>query len=156
MNRLARLRREVQTWHDLRLLIAITAWATAMPVLVRLLKLETLLKLLTPVNRSQIPQQEDVQRAIRYTNLVLGCHPLVPNTCMMRSLVLYRILRELGLSVTIHFGVRKADQGLGGHCWLTQTQWAGFSFEDGVGQFVVMYAFPPASTRAGRSEVVCL
>ena len=44
---------------------------------------------------------------------------MFPKPCLRQSLALYRVLTRMGYPVEIHFGVRKQDQELVGHSWVT-------------------------------------
>jgi hypothetical protein len=42
----------------------------------------------------------------------------MPNTCLPRSLVACRLLREHGIDAHVVFGVRRGKPDLDGHCWI--------------------------------------
>lgn len=57
-------------------------------------------------------------KIIKYTDFLLGCR-IFRKFCLVRSLILYRLLRESGINVFINFGLRKDKKGkIRGHSWL--------------------------------------
>jgi len=46
-------------------------------------------------------------------------HHLVPMNCLRRSLAQQRLLRRRNIPSRLHIGVRKGDQGLEAHAWLS-------------------------------------
>lgn len=55
----------------------------------------------------------------KYTHfLVVRCLK-VKNPCLLRSLILFHLLRRKGLDLQIHFGVKRETTSLEGHSWLS-------------------------------------
>lgn len=134
---------EVRSWHHLRVFMAVGFWASIMPILLRSCGLQCLLQLLTEGSEDRVPQRDEIRRAIGYTDKVLAHHPWAPNTCLLRSLILYRVLRRMGLPVHINFGVQKTEVALTGHAWLSQSHWPDFRLGNETDRFCEMYSFPP-------------
>lgn len=66
-------------------------------------------------------------------------------TCLLRSLILFRFLRQQGWPVKIHFGVRKTAEGLTditGHSWLVLAEEPFLEAESQRGSFVTTYSYP--------------
>ena len=64
--------------------------------------------------------REDRTRGRRLAGLVSTAarHHLYPMTCLRRSLVLQRMLRQEGFAAELCIGVRKEDGGLQAHAWV--------------------------------------
>ena len=119
-------------------------------MLVWVLPLPALLALLTPRLRKERSDPAELERAVALTGLVLRRHPLVRATCLVRSLVLYRLLRGRGVPATIVFGVRRSVAGLEGHAWLSGTGGIVGAEPDAGEAFTAVYAYPSAA-RGGCS-----
>jgi hypothetical protein len=138
-------RRASTAAHTLRMaqsLLAACLWTAAMPVLTKRLSLQRLLALLTVEPCRDLPDEDDVRLVVRSTDWLLRRPPFARGACLQRSLVLYRALRDMGLPVSIVFGVRRNGEGLGGHAWLSQTVWPGLSLGEASDCFTVMYTYP--------------
>jgi hypothetical protein len=123
-------------------LLAVCLWTAVMPVLIRRLDLQRLLQILTVEPGRALPEVDDVRLVIGCTDWLLCHRPFAGGACLQRSLVLYRVLREMGLPVSIVFGVRREDSGISGHAWLTQAVWPGLPLGDAGDRFTVMYTYP--------------
>ena len=142
--KLARLRAELHGWPDLILVGRIALLAALLPGLLRYLSLPSVMRLLTPTPRRR-SRVGDPDRIVRLTDLVLGRMPLVRRTCLIRSLIAYRLLRLGGVPVRIHLGVRQAGSQLAGHGWLTYEGQP--VYEPAAGEaFAEMYAYPPETS----------
>jgi hypothetical protein len=135
------LRRGAQNLRRVGLVLEVCWWTAAFPVLLRCVKLRRLLELVTTTNSSATPERDDVRLVIRFTSRLARCWP-AQGTCLVRSLVLYRVLRRMGLPVHIVFGVSPAETGMIGHAWLTPSEWQGLSLGQAGERFTVMYTFP--------------
>jgi hypothetical protein len=67
--------------------------------------------------------------------------------CFPRSLVLYRLARQLGYPVVFHCGVRKGAASLDGHAWLTLGSNAFYEPGTHWQRFTVTFSYPPHPTR---------
>lgn len=66
-------------------------------------------------------------------------------TCLLRSLILFRFLRQQGWPVKIHFGVRKTAEDqtdITGHSWLVLADEPFLEAESQHGSFVTTYTYP--------------
>jgi len=74
-----------------------------------------------------------------------------PKLCLRQSLALYRTLTQMGYPVEIHFGVRKVDNSLAGHSWVTL---GGEAVADTApnGIFKAVYSYPTAGRALCESE----
>jgi hypothetical protein len=149
--KLARLRAELHGWRDLILAGRITLLAILLPGFIRHRSLPALMRMLTPAHPRRRTEATDPDRIVRLTDLVLGCVPLARNTCLVRSLVLYRLLRTKGMAVRIHFGVRKVDGKLAGHSWLTRQGQLLTEVSPG-NDFSEIYAYPPDGSMLASEE----
>jgi hypothetical protein len=61
---------------------------------------------------------------------------------MLRSLILFRFLREAGVPVRVHFGVAREGTDLKGHSWLTLDGRPYAEATDPSPHFQVVYSFP--------------
>lgn len=88
--------------------------------MIRIKNLPDLCKSLTPNGYIETNHRED--KIIKYSDFLLGWRiPIFRRgSCLIRSLILYKFLRESGVNVYINFGLRKDKKGkLRGHSWLT-------------------------------------
>jgi hypothetical protein len=63
-------------------------------------------------------------------------------SCLLRSMVLFRFLREAGVPVRIHFGVRREGDSLQGHAWLSLDGRPYAEAADPTARFQTVYSFP--------------
>jgi Transglutaminase-like superfamily len=101
------------------LLVRVSAFAAAVPALMRLPLPRIAMLLTRPPGRQTLPMTE-VQRLDRVITLAPRiARPLVRPGCLTRGVTLYWFLRRRGLDVELRFGL---DPGEGpnadGHCWL--------------------------------------
>jgi hypothetical protein len=92
-----------------------------------------------------------VQRIVWLCRLPLFRAPLFPRPCLRQSLALYYALSRSGYAVTIHFGVRKEEDVLQGHSWVT-VQGIPVAERTPVGAFHVVYMYPPVTTCSAHHE----
>lgn len=126
-----KFRANIRSFSDGWLFIRIFAWATALPLLVRVWSLPRLVHFLTPRHISKRPHHEDhyAEQVAKYTDFVLGRGIWVyQRNCLKRSMILYHFLCRQGIDVQLCLGVRKS-QGkpdldgrdvLLGHAWLVR------------------------------------
>jgi Transglutaminase-like superfamily len=82
-------------------------------------------------------------RIIRMTDLLLERRvALLRPSCMLRSLVLYRFLREAGIPVQVNFGVARDGDALKGHSWLTLDGVPYAEPADPTSRFRIVYRYP--------------
>ena len=118
---------------------------TALPVLLKVTKLPTLLRWLTPRHIQPGALEEEAQRVIAYTDRLLGLNWLwFSPSCLTRSLVLYHFLTGFGMPVQVNFGIRKEGPPitLSGHGWLSLKGKTYLEQGDPLPLFKIMYTFP--------------
>lgn len=111
--------KRVESPGDLVLLLRILVVAALMP---RLAERVDLPRLLSVLGRRRYPKACDARtcrRIILFTNYVLSLNaPIIRNTCLIRSLVLFHFLRKAGKDVHLNIGVEKVAGGVLAHSWL--------------------------------------
>ena len=125
------------------LLLRIILIMFAIQVMLKLLSLPKLMGILTPKRKKKGTSQEDINRIIEIINNVLNqrffiFHP----TCLKRSLVLYHFLNRYGMKVIMNFGVKKNNDKLDGHGWLTLDGKPFLEDYDPHDTFAVIYSYP--------------
>jgi len=102
-----------------------------------------------PGARRQAPDRSDL--ILQLTDRILERRvALLRPSCMLRSLVLFRFLREAGIPVCVHFGVAREDAGLRGHSWLTLDGAPFAEPTDPSPRFQIVYSFPPGEGLTGH------
>jgi Transglutaminase-like superfamily len=122
-------------------------WLCGVPFWLRWYPLPRLLARLTPAGvpsptRSVHDLQRVVSLMVRVCQLRLFRLPWFPRACLRQSLALYYLLCRLGYAVTIHFGVRKEEDLLQGHSWVT-VQGVPVVADAVCAGLHVVYAYPP-------------
>lgn len=97
---------------------------TVLMILIRMglrwLPLPRLLQYLSTSRRTEPENFPRLQQAASYTDRILRLFPYnEKGNCLPRSLILYVMAARCGYHVKFHCGVRKSDNGLDGHAWLT-------------------------------------
>jgi len=128
---------------SITLLLKITLLVIAIQLMIKFLPLPKLMQVLTPKKRKESISQEEINRITHFTNLILNrrffiFHP----TCLKRSLVLYHFLNKYGLNVVMNFGVKKNNDRLDGHGWLTLDGKPFLENYDPHDTFTVTYSYP--------------
>ncbi len=91
-----------------------------LPVALARLPMDRLLRGLTPAKarfagRSEAATLEAIEQA---TELVLRRVRVTRTTCLLRSLIRYRCLRERGVEVVFKMGLRDREGAMEGHAWI--------------------------------------
>jgi hypothetical protein len=115
-------RRCISGPQDIVLLVRLGIWLMLLPGLLKALPLRSLLRLLTPRSGRANPCREQAEQRRRYTDALLRRLPYT-NRCLLRTLVLFRLLRQAGWSVQFCVGIRydtalPATGPIQGHAWL--------------------------------------
>lgn len=134
---------------NLKLLLEMFAFAAVMPILMKCLSLERILSMLTPCEKEQTQNtsRASIKRIVRLSLLLLNRNRFfLKNSCLKRSLLLYYFLRKHGVNVQIHFGIKKHDDRLNGHSWLTQDGNLLADHEQHRRAFTEVLSFPTAKT----------
>lgn len=130
---------QIKNPKDLWLLLRIAAMASILPLLLRWMRLPTLLKVLQSRNSVAAPEKEQIDKIVRFSNFVFGRNVLAgKSSCLKRSLLLYHFLGKAGMEVELNFGIKKGN-GLLGHCWLTSGGKIYLDNEDHITNFEVIY-----------------
>lgn len=115
---------------DLWLFFRILSMVILIPRLIRKMSLPELLARLDPGITNSLKDQNKLLKTVGFTDSLLRYRLFQRyGKCLLRSLILFRFLRQQGWPVEIHFGVRKtespvsdqelqADTGIRGHSWL--------------------------------------
>ncbi|MBI5789362.1 MAG: lasso peptide biosynthesis B2 protein [Candidatus Schekmanbacteria bacterium] len=86
--------------------------------MIRLYKLPPLLRLLSPKAGKQKSWPTD--KIVAFTDTILELEKFIyRRNCFKRTLSLYYFLKRIGLPVQVNLGVRKKQDELEGHGWLT-------------------------------------
>jgi len=127
---------------DTVLFIRIACLVLVTPFLVRIKSLPELCDYFTPKNTNGNYRKEKI---IKYTDFLVGWQiPIFTHYCLVRSLILYKLLRENGTNVVINFGVLKDRMNkIGGHSWLTLNGKIYLEDERTIEKFIkIDYTFP--------------
>jgi len=115
---LKKARKYFQSPRDVWLFLKVALFIAVLPIYLRRYGMVEILEKMTP-ERQKNPA--DREKLTVYVNWWLNRDiAMFKPTCMRRSLVLYRMLGEAGINVTIHYGIRKNPDGSNeGHSWLS-------------------------------------
>ena len=98
-------------------------WLCWLPLMLRIQTIPSLLKRLAGseahLKKTQLELGEVIWIVTRVCNLRVFRSRVFPKLCLRQSLTLYRALANMGYPVGIHFGVRKDENNLTGHSWVT-------------------------------------
>ena len=86
-------------------------------ILLGMMKLPRLFRLLEPKKRIASDNSQ-IEYTLKFANFILYTAFRSSNPCLLRSLMLFRRLRMMGLDIKIAFGVKDDIKGLKGHAWL--------------------------------------
>lgn len=134
---------------NLKILLEMLAFAAVMPILMKYFSLERVLDVLTPYEKRQTHKtsRASAKKIVHLGMLLLKRNRFfLKNSCLKRSLLLYYFLRKNGIAVQIHFGVKKLDDNLTGHSWLTQGGNLIADREQHRKAFTEVVSFPAIST----------
>jgi hypothetical protein len=140
-NKLGALR-ELRNPREALLFIYLTAFAAAVPLLLRL-PLPRFASLVTrpPRTPRTAADPERLERLVRLAARV--CSPLVRTGCLTRGVTLFWFLRRAGFDVELRFGLDVADPGEpDGHCWLALNGEPFLEKVDPRPQFAELYRLP--------------
>ena len=131
---------------DLWLMVRIAALAVAVRPLLALMSLPALLRLLDPgVRPGRNPSPAGLERPIQLARRVLSrAHGPFRQSCLRRSLALFRILRAAGFPVSIVFGLARPGDALDGHAWLELDGVSVGEPNGGQTPYKPIYRFPPS------------
>ena len=102
--------------------LRVLAFAAAVPLLLRVVKLPQLGDRLEPDHPPAPPSRpEEVERLIRRIDRLIRLGwPVVRRGCLVRGITRYRFLREAGVDAALCFGIGRlpGEESFTGHCWL--------------------------------------
>lgn len=114
------LRTSVTSPSDAWLLARMTAWAPSLPLLKRTLPLPRLVSLMDARSRRPTRDLELEGRIARMARLLYRGRPgTFRDNCLERSLLTYRFLGRAGADPELVVAVRKGEEGVRGHVWVT-------------------------------------
>jgi hypothetical protein len=97
-------------------------WLWWLAVMLRIYAIPMLLERIAG-KRKEAESPIDVDAVVGLVTHVCNLRPfrsrIFPKLCLRQSLALYRTLIKMGYPIEIHFGVRKDENNLTGHCWVT-------------------------------------
>jgi hypothetical protein len=123
------------------------AWAAVLPVLKHVLRLDALARLMwrdrTAAGRA------DQEKILAFSRLL--ARPVAPGngTCYERGLLVYRYLSQRGADPSLVIGVKREDDAVTGHAWVT-VDGAAIGEPETVEDFVPVVAYG----RGGGREAV--
>ena len=106
---------------DGRLLVRLLGWRVVLPILKHVVPIRTLAGLMSAApgqNARGSIEARRVRRDALRQMLIHGGRVVMSGNCLERSLVLYRLLSEVGEDPRLVMGVRKEGDGVGGHVWI--------------------------------------
>ena len=138
--------RELRSARELLLFAYLTAFAAAVPLLMRL-PLPRAAALLTRPPRRPPASRAEVERLERMVALAPRvARPFVRTGCLTRGVTLFWFLRRAGLDVELRFGLQLDDRAAGdGHCWLALQDEPFLERVDPRPRFAELYRFPLAA-----------
>lgn len=150
---LAKIRRNFSNIYELIFFVYILLFALAISSLVKMVKIQTILTRLSTRKSSLWKGIVTPKRLSQYVDSILALQTfgLKPN-CLNRSVILYHFLHKLGVEVKINFGVRKSDNNIEGHGWLTRSGKPYMEESDSYKTFSLIYSYP-ASLQAFSPQI---
>jgi hypothetical protein len=130
MEMVRKIRSNFNSLEEILLFIQVFLLLTILPLLIKLLSVQRLMKVLTPRNSNvykNLNIEKSKDKIVKFTDYILSRNLWIyKSTCLKRSLVLYQLFRKSGIDVHVCFGVRYNDKlsgrGTGkkleGHAWL--------------------------------------
>ncbi len=106
---------------ELFLILRITGFLLALPVLIRFNSIQDVVGRITPEKTGVIRSPLTLDRVLYLCDRVLRIFQRhrYKYSCLKRCLLFYHFLRYYQVAVKINFGVKWLDAGLTGHSWLT-------------------------------------
>jgi len=125
------------------LFMRVAAWSTVVPLLLKFLSMDKLMKVLTPRKSKSLEDDMETARLLdAYVSKSLRVRPENRGKmCLKRSLVLYRFLRMYNVPARLMIGVRKEQGELTGHSWI---EVRGRHFQDPLEnvKYTVTFSYP--------------
>lgn len=127
---LKKIRENFGSFEEIWLFTQIFLLVMVLPLFFKFLSLTELMKLFTPRDLKvykNIDIEKSKDKIVKFTDYILNCNFWKSkNFCLKRAIVLYYLLRNLGINVHICFGVKyngnspgkSSKDELTGHAWL--------------------------------------
>jgi transglutaminase superfamily protein len=115
--RLRRFRSLIDGPADLWLLCRMGTWAAVLPVLKRVVRLETLARIMWSGRETQ--SGVDAAKILSFSHLLTRRLPRSDERCYERSLLAYRFLSQRGADPRLVAAVKKEGNAIAGHAWVT-------------------------------------
>jgi len=115
--RLRRFRSLIEGPADLWLLCRMGAWAAVLPVLKRVVRLETLARIMWSEREAR--SEVDADKIFTLSHLLTQRPPRSTERCYERSLIAYRFLSQRGADPRLVAAVKKEGGSIAGHAWVT-------------------------------------
>lgn len=126
------------------LLLRMALWAGVLPLLKFGLPLPRLVRLLSP-RRSRGPRDPAREKeVVALARALYRRDRRNRDKCLERSLVTYRYLVSAGASPWLHVGMRREDEAMTGHVWVTLDGEPVHDSRDLLADLVAVLAFDPA------------
>jgi hypothetical protein len=95
------------------------AWALVLPVLKRLMRLETLARVMW-TDRSRDATEGELAKIVTLSQVLMRHRPPRSDArCYERSLLAYRFLAERGADPRLVVALKSESAGMAGHAWVT-------------------------------------
>ena len=104
---------------DAWLIARMAAWALALPLLKRVVRLETLARVMWAYPTRRATEGELAKIATMSQILARRRPPLSNDRCYERSLLAYRFLAQRGADPRLVVALKAGSAGMSGHAWVT-------------------------------------
>ena len=129
---------------DIFLFIRIFFSLLLLKMLLGMIKLPKLLRSLEPRKRTVINAAR-IERISKFSDFFLHRILRSSNPCLLKSLILFRYLRMMGMDIKIAFGVKDESKGLQGHAWLVSNGSYYLEKEDPLKEYQTIFVYPESS-----------
>jgi hypothetical protein len=124
------------------------AWAAVLPILKRVLPLPTVVKLAARRRGGAGRQRRREEEVTTLARWLYSRSPVRDDNCLERSLVTYRFLSERGADPLLSIGVRKDEDGVFGHAWVTVDGEPVYDAPAELAEYATVVTFTAAGARA--------
>ena len=142
-----------QTSSRLWIVIRVCGLLLALRLLLPCLKLQTLLKWLTPPESFGGAQPLELEQAVWWTDSFLRFVFSWQGKCLPRTLTLYYVATRSGYPVQMHCGIRRDGNELQGHAWLSQHGVPFLEQDDPVQHYVSVFSLPYPERTANTTRL---
>lgn len=149
----ARWRRAAVGWEEIALLVRMAAWFVVLPVLIRLVSLQRLVRWLARPSRRRQRRPRREQRLIQFA---AWFDRLTPKSsagqCLNRGLLLYHMLSREQAQPRLVLGVARAATSVEGHAWVVVDGCAVGESREILSRFAPMLVFGDKGQIVGRGS----